>query len=158
MAGTGKARLVVGLFGTAEALASTLAELAAHGVAPSRINVIAQADALEGALAGWHDSGEARGFAEWVVCRPVGGTVPWAIVSDGAPPSAAVAAARALLGLHNWALRRHAQQLHGCLEQGGALLLVEPDTEAEERTACTALLRYASGGVQTHEMVRPQDR
>ena len=63
----------------------------------------------------------------------------------------------ALLGFHHWALRRHARQLHRCLEQRGALLLVEPGTEAQERAACTALLRYASGGVQTHEIARLQE-
>jgi hypothetical protein len=36
------------------------------------------------------------------------------------------------------------------------LLLVEPDTDAEERAACTVLLRHASGGVQTHEIPRLQ--
>jgi hypothetical protein len=67
-----------------------------------------------------------------------------------------VSDARALLGFHHWALRRHARQLRRCLEQGGALLLVEPDTEAEERAACTVLLRHASGGVQTHEIARSE--
>jgi hypothetical protein len=161
MASTDKVRLAVGLFGTAKGLASALAELGAQGLAPARMNVVAQADAFEGALAGWWESGEARGFASWIACRPVGGAVPWEIAPagpDGAAPRTATGDAHALLGLHHWALRRHARQLHRCLEQGGALLLVEPDTEAEERAACTALLRYASGGVQTHEIARSQER
>jgi hypothetical protein len=161
MAKSTKVRLAVGLFGTAKELASALAELSAQGVAPARINVIAQADALEGALAGWWESGAARAFADWIVCRSVGGAVPWAIAlagSDEAAPSTAMNDAHALLSLHHWALRRYARQMHRCLEQGGALLLVEPDTEAEERAACTALLRYASGGVQTHEIARSEER
>lgn len=64
--------------------------------------------------------------------------------------------APAVLGFHHWALRRHARQLYALLEQGGALVLVEANTEAEERAACMALLRYASLGVQTHEIARPQ--
>jgi hypothetical protein len=155
MTNSTKVRLAVGLFGTAKELASALAELGAQGVAPARINVIAQADAFEGALAGWWESGEAGAFANWIVCRPTGGA--WAIApagGDETAPSTAVNDARALLSLHHWALRRHARQLHRCLEQEGALLLVEPGTEAEERAACTALLRYASGGLQTHEIAR----
>jgi hypothetical protein len=77
---------------------------------------------------------------------------------DETAPATAVNDARALLGFHHWALRRHARQLHCRLEEGAALLLVEPDTEAEERAARTVLLPYASGGVQTHEIARPQER
>jgi hypothetical protein len=156
MASTSKVRLAVGLFGTAKDLASALAELSNQGLLPARINVISQADALEGALAGWrtrHDP-----FANWIVCRPSGGAFPWAIVPtgpDGTTSNPAVNDAQALLEFQHWALRRQAQQLHHCLEQGGALLVVEPDTAAEEQGACTALLRYASGGVQTHEIARP---
>jgi hypothetical protein len=75
-----------------------------------------------------------------------------------AASGAAVEDARALLGLHHWALQRQARQLHRHLERGGALLLVGPDTEAEERNACTTLLRHASGGVQTHEIAGVPER
>src|SRR5262249_3374321 len=135
-----------------------LAELGAQGLVLARTSVIAQADAFEGSLAGWFESGEA--FANWIVCRSDGGAAPWSIAPAGpdeTAPSTAVNDARALLAFHHWALRRHARQLHRCLEEGGALLLVEPESEAEERTACTALLRYASGGVQTHEIARVQE-
>jgi hypothetical protein len=153
MASANKVRLVVGLLGTSGELTSALADLESRGLRPSQINVIAQADAFNGALAGWRASGAAQ--AGWIVCRPDGGPVPWTVAAaDGAAPSTSVNDARALLGFHHWSLRRHARQLHLYLEQGGALLLVEPDTEAEERAACTALLRHASGGVQTHEIVR----
>ena len=157
MASTSKVRLAVGLLGTAKELAAALADLGTQGLAPARINVIAQADAFDGALAGWWQSGNTCSFANWIVCRSIGGAVPWAVAPAGpdqTAPSAAVNDARALLGFQHWALRRQAQQLHRCLEEGGALLLIEAETEAEERAACTALLRYASGGVQTHEMAR----
>jgi hypothetical protein len=160
MAGRSKVRLAVGLFGTAKELALALAELSGQGVAPARINVGAQADAFGGALAGWRESGDAPALPNWIVCRSVSATVPWAIDPtrpDEMAASTAVDDARALLEMHHWALRRHARLLHRCLEQGGALLLVEPDNEAEERAVCTALLRYASGGVQTHEIARPQE-
>jgi hypothetical protein len=160
MASTSKVRLAVGLFGMAKELVSALAELSTQSLVPAQINVIAQVDALEGALAGWQENGEVRLFANWIVCRSVGGAVPWAIAPAGpdvAAPSTIVNDARALLGLHHWALRRHARQLHRCLEEGGALLLVEPGTEADERAACTVLLRYASGGVQTHEIARSEE-
>lgn len=161
MASTSKVRLAVGLFGTAKEFASALAELGAKGIVPARINVIGGADALQGTLAGWWESGEARAFANWIECRPIDTAVRWEIAPAGpdqTAPSAAVNDARALLRLHHhWALRRHARQLHRCLEQGGALLLVEPDGEAEERATCTALLRYASGGIQTHEIARSHE-
>jgi hypothetical protein len=161
MASTSKVRLAVGLFGTAKELASAIAELNAQGLAPTRISVIARADAFGATLAGWRESREARAFANWIVYRSASGAVPWAIAPAGpneTVPSTAVNDARALLGFYHWALQRHARQLHGCLEQGGALLLVEPGTEAEERAVCTVLLRYASSGVQTHEIVRSEER
>jgi len=161
MANTTKLRLAVGLFSTAKELASALAELSTQGLAPARIpariHVFAQADTFEGVLAALWESREARAFANWIVFRSVGGAVPWAIAQagpDGTAPGIAVNDARALLGFQHRALRRHARQLHRCLEQRGALLLVEPDNEAEERATCTVLLRYASRGVQTHEIAR----
>lgn len=160
MAGRSKVRLAVGLFGTAKELASALADLSGQGVAPARINVVAQTDAFGGAFTGCWQSGEACAFANWIVCRSVGGAVPWAIAPagpHGTDASTAVNYARALLGMRDWAMRRHARLLHRCLEQGGALLLVEPDGEAEERAICTALLRYTSGGIQTHEIARSQE-
>jgi hypothetical protein len=159
MASTGKVRLVVGLLGKFGELDAALAELGAQGLMPAQIKVVAQADAFQGALAGWWESGKPP--AGWIVCRPVGGAAPWAVAAavggEESAPRTAVNDARALLGLHQWALRRHALQLHRYLEQKGALLLVEPDTEAQERAACTALLRHASGGIQTHEIARSQE-
>jgi hypothetical protein len=160
MASTSKVRLAVGLFGPAKELASALAGLSTQGMAPARINVIAKADAFEGALASRWQSGDAHALANWIVCRSVGGAVPWAVAPAGpgqTAPSTALNDARALPGFQHWALQRQAQQLHRCPEEGGALLLVAAETEAEERAACTALLRYASGGVQTHEMARSQE-
>ncbi len=155
MASTKKARLVVGLFGTAGELVSGLVELGAQGLKPTQINLVAQADALQGAVRA--ESQEARGFASWIVCRPIDAVFPWAMAAAGSAHAASTTAerdARALLGFHHWALRRQAQQLHRHLREGGVLVLVEPDTDAEERAACTALLRHASGGVQTHEITR----
>jgi hypothetical protein len=156
MASTNKVRLVVGLFSTAQGLASGLA-LLTQRLLPDRIKVIAQANALEGGLKRWSDAGEAQLMAPWIVCQPADGPFPWAFAAaDGgqAIPAAAEQEARALLGFHHWALRRQAQQLDHHLRAGGALLLVESETDAEERAACTALLRHASGGVQTHEVTR----
>ena len=157
IAKTNKVRLVVGLFSTAEELALALAELGARHLRPAQARVIAQADALEGALGRWSAKGDARGFGTWIVCRPAEGSLPWFLSPAGPEPDpAAEQDARALLGLNHWALRRQAQQLDRHLRAGGALLLVEPDTDAEEWEACTALLRHASGGVQTHEIARPK--
>jgi hypothetical protein len=92
------------------------------------------------------------------VCRPVDGADHWT-VADARPQAASAIAeydARTLLESQHWALRRQAQQVRRHLQEGGALVLVEPDDDAEERAACTALLRYASGGVQTHEITRSQ--
>jgi hypothetical protein len=158
-AGTSKTRLAVGLFGVEEGLAAALAELGSQGLAPARTSVIARADAFGGALAGWLRRREATASANWILCRSAGGTEGWAVAPDR-PDDASVIAVndgRALLGFHRWAPQRHAQQMHRCVDEGGALLLVEPDTEAEERAACAVLLRHASGGVQTHEITRSQE-
>lgn len=159
MARTNKVRLVVGLFGAADELVSGLAELGARQLKPEQITVVAQAHALEGALGGCLENRHAQDFGTWIVCAPRDGPLPWALAAAiPAQPSSADAEqdARALLGLHHWALRRQAHQLDRHLRAGGALLLVEPETDAEERAACTALLRHASGGVQTHEIARSQ--
>jgi hypothetical protein len=154
IARTNKVRLVVGLFSSAEKLALALADLRARRLTPAQIRVIAQPEALNGALTNWPTAGDARGFAAWVVCRPEEGSMPWALSVNGQEDQAAKQDAHALLGLHHWALRRQAQQLDRHLRAGGALLLIEPHTDAEEWEACTALLRHASGGVQTHEIAR----
>jgi hypothetical protein len=155
---TSKVRLVVGLFAAANELASALAELSAQGVRSSQLNLVAQSDALRGSLAAWTEKGQARGFASWIVYRPDHGAAPGAIGVTG-PEASTLAGndAQALLGFHHWPLRRQAEQLHRLLREGGALLLVETQSDAEERAACTALLRHASGGVQTHEIARSQE-
>ncbi len=154
---TEKVRLVVGLFGNAEELALALADLRAQHLRPTQIRVIAQAEPLGRILANPRAKEDGRTFGAWVVCRPSEGPLPWILgpVGPGRDP-AAEQDARALLGLHHWALRRQAQQLDRHLRTGGALLLIEPHTDAEEWEACTALLRHASGGVQTHEIARLQ--
>jgi hypothetical protein len=52
---------------------------------------------------------------------------------------------------------RPAQQLHRCLEHRGAFLVLEGETEIDERAACSALLRYDSGGIQTDEIAKLQE-
>jgi hypothetical protein len=160
MAKRGKVRLVVGLFGTADGLGSGLAELRARGLKPDRINLVAQADALQGALGSLAQNEAERGFGSWIVCRPVDGADHWTVAAAHLGEAASATAehdARALLELQQWALRRQAKQVRRHLQEGGALVLVEPDDDAEERAACTALLRHACGGVQTHEITRSQD-
>jgi hypothetical protein len=153
----GKVRLVVGLVGNAEELALALADLRARHLRPAQMRVVAQAGALDGALSGWPANDDGRAFGAWVVCRPAEGPVPWTLSPARADQDpAAEHDARALLGLHHWALRRQALQLDHHLRAGGALLLIEPLTDAEEWEACTALLRHGSG-VQTHETARLQD-
>lgn len=158
MASTSKVRLVVGLLGTAGQLQSALAELGEQGLKPAQIKVVARPDAFQGSLARWWQNGSAA--AGWIICHPAGGSTPWAVsaAGDTAAVGGGLGDARALLGIHNGPLQRHARQLHLCLEQGGALLLVEPRTEAEELAACTALLRHASGGVQTHDIAAAHRR
>jgi hypothetical protein len=162
-ASTSKTRLAVGLFGVEERLAAALAELGSQGLAPARTSVIARADAFGGSLAGWLTRKEATASANWIVYGSAGDTDRRAIAPAGADEASPIAGptdgndARALLGFHRWVPQRHAQLMHRCIDEGGALLLVEPDSEAEERTACAVLLRYASGGVQTHEIARPQE-
>lgn len=159
-------RLVVGLVGTAEELGSGLRELRARGLLPAQISLLAPDDALSGTLQGTFGapsrSAAERGFASWIVCRRVDGAGHWTVAAarpagGDAGPSTADQDARALLELHLRPLQRQAQQVRRHLEAGGALVLVEPGDDAEERAACTALLRYASGGVQTHEITRSQD-
>ena len=155
IASTSKVRLVVGLLSTPEEFARALDDLGARHLGSAQMRVIAQADALGGALGRWPGRADAQSFGTWVVCQPAEGSLPWAFHSAGPKPlPAAEQDARALLGLHHWALRRQAQQLDRHLRAGGALLLIEPHTDAEEWEASTALLRHASGGVQTHEIAR----
>jgi hypothetical protein len=155
VASTSKVRLVVGLINTPDEMALALAELGHRQLVPAQLRVVGRADALGGALGRWPGAADARGFGTWVVCRPAEGGLPWAMHSAGPNPlPAAQEDARALLGLHQWALRRQAQRLDRHLRAGGALLLVEPRTDAEEWEASTSLLRHASGGVQTHEIAR----
>ena len=151
----GKARLVVGLLGAADELTAVLGELASQ-LSSDRIRVVAPAHALHGALEAWPATGAAAGLGAWIVCRPAEGAVPWSLklAAGNSAGAAALQDVRALLELHHWALRRQAKRLDSHLRAGGALLLVAPDTDAEERTACNALLRHASGGVQTHEIAR----
>jgi len=155
LASTSKIRLVVGLITTPEEFARALEDLGARHLGSAQVRVIGQANALGGALGRWLEKPDAGGFSTWVVCQPAEGQFPWAFHPAGpAPLPAAEQDARALLELHQWALRRQAQQLDRHLRAGGALLLVEPHTDAEEWQASTALLRHASGGVQTHEITR----
>jgi hypothetical protein len=155
IANTSKVRLVVGLISTPDELALALAELGARQLVPAQLRIVGQADALGGALGRWPEAADVRGFGTWVVCQPALGSLPWAMHSAGPDPlPAAQEDARAILGLHHWALRRQAQQLDRHLRGGGALLLVEPRTDTEELEASTSLLRHASGGVQTHEIAR----
>jgi hypothetical protein len=158
MASKSKVRLVVGLLGTAGELQSALAELGEQGLRSVQIKVVARPDAFQGSLARWWQNGSAP--AGWIVCQPAGGSMPWAVsaADDAAAVGGGLGDARALLGIHHGPLQRHARQLHLCLEQGGALLLVEPHTEAEELAACTVLLHHASGGVQTHEIAAAHGR
>jgi hypothetical protein len=153
---TNKVRLVVGLFGNADKLALALADLGARSLTPAQVRVIAQPEVLDSARANWPGEGDARRFATWIACRPAEGAAAWMLSShdQGHPDQAAEQDAHALLGLHHWALRRQAQQLDHHLRAGGALLVVESHTDAEEWEAGTALLRHASGGVQTHEIAR----
>jgi hypothetical protein len=147
---------VVGLLGSAGELTAALAGLAASQLKLGQIRLITPAQAPGNASDGWGTTGEAGALGAWIVCQLVDGPFHWSLsVAESAPADATVLLdARALLELHQWALRRQAEQLDRHLRGGGALLLVEPETDAEERAACTALLRHASGGVQTHEIAR----
>jgi len=148
---------VVGLFATAAELTAGLAELGAAQLRRGRIRLITPLQALGGALQAWPASGDGHGFGSWIACRPAPGPFPWALGpagGAGAADAVGVADVRTLLEIHDWARRRQAEQLDRHLRAGGALVLVEPETDAEERAACTALLRHASGGVQTHEIAR----
>jgi hypothetical protein len=151
-----KVRLVVGLFDAVEGLKAALGELRTGHLQPDRIRLITPAHALGGALDSWPARGDSLGFGDWVVCRPVQGAEPWSLAAadPGHANPDAIKDVRALLALHHWALRRQAEQVDGHLRAGGVLLMVEPDSDDEELAACTALLRHASGGIQTHEIAR----
>ncbi len=147
---------MVGLLGATGELTAALAELAAWQLKPGQIRLITPAQTPGGASDGWRATGAAQGPVAWIVCRLVDGPFHWSLsLAEPAPADPTVLQdARALLELHQWALRRQAEQLDRHLRGGGALLLVEPETDAEERAACTALLKHASGGIQTHEIAR----
>lgn len=154
-----KVRLVVGLLSTVEQLASALAELGDRHLSPDRIRIIAQPGALGSALgrSPADDQPSPSGRA-WIICRP--GQARGSVVPSpaGASPDdfELLEHIRTIIEEHRWPLLRQAQQLDRHLSVGGALIVVEAGSDDQEWEACTALLRHASGGIQTHEIADTQ--
>jgi hypothetical protein len=151
-----KVRLVVGLLTTGEQLASALAELGDRHLSPDRIRIIAQPGALGSALSRSpaNDEPAPAGHA-WIICRP--GQARGSVVPGASPDDFELLGhIRAIIEEHRWPLLRQAQQLDRHLSVGGALIVVEADSDDQEWEACTALLRHASGGIQTHEIADTQ--
>lgn len=147
MPSANKVRFVVGLFDTAEELRSALVELRERHLRPAQVKVIARPEALQGTLRGWSERPETQSFDNPIEWRSADSRFPWAIAANDRVQAASPAEPP----------RRHIEQLDRHLREGAALLLIEPETDVEERAACTALLLHASGGVQTHEITRPQE-
>ncbi|MCL4768434.1 MAG: hypothetical protein KJZ80_19635 [Hyphomicrobiaceae bacterium] len=150
-----KVRYALGLFTRVGDLERALQELGAARLPLAQVKVIAPPQGADGARGVWSSSGAALGFDTWIAAE-AGGGGPWQFISADPDRAADGSGARAevLPGFHIWALERHARQLDRHLRSGGGIVVVQFKSEAEERTACTTLLRHATAGVQTHEIGR----
>jgi hypothetical protein len=146
-----KIRYVLGLFTRIGDLERALEELGSDPVAAGRLKVIAPTTACDGIGVEWQKSGRSHGFETWIAAERKG-RCTLQLLSPQSDRTVDEAESRLLAGFHTWALARHAQQLERHLRTGGGILVVRSDTEAEERAACATLLRYATAGVQTHEV------
>lgn len=150
-----KVRFALGLFTRVGDLERALQELGAAKLPPGQVKVIVPPEGTDGARIG---SKAAHGFSTWIACAADGRRLMRFIPADpardpgGADGSAA--ADEVLPGFDAPAMERHAQQLDRHLGSGGSIVVVQFKTDAEERAACTTLLRHATAGVQTHEIGR----
>lgn len=157
--GEGKARYALGLFVSADYLERALNELCELGLPLAQIRVITP-PLSSGANQLWGERLAAVGAETWVVSESgehgpdSHGHCPWHFAPAHPSGSGSLTKHDVMPDFHIWALERHAQQLDRHLRKGGAIAIVEVKTDGEERAAYSALLRYATAGVQTHEVSR----
>jgi hypothetical protein len=157
----GKVRLVVGRPNHPAALKGALHALAAISIDAPKICIISTEQAFNREWKALWEEGQLSNFGPWILCRPLpGGEVGWEF-RDSGRISANVETA--LLDARNlWkeksGVGRQLQQLDRHLSDGGALLVVETSSDAEEHRVGSTLLLRNSLGVQTHDVRRTTKR
>ena len=156
----GKIRYALGLFAHVGDLERAIRDLLAAGLPLAQLKVIAPPKAA-GPDAGWGERMAALGASTWIVSEATG-PCPWNFAPAGneLPSGGHTSGTRydVIPNFHIWALERHALQLDRHLRSGGGIAVVQVLTDEEERAAYATLLRYATAGVQTHEISnRPGD-
>jgi hypothetical protein len=149
---TPKIRYVIGLFSSPRDLECALAALCEADVPSPQIHVIVPGDE-NGQTAPWKLNGVSGTFDTWIATES-GGAPSWQLVAVDAQRAATQSEDGPMADFHSWGLDRYARQLDRHLRTGGGILIVQSKTDAEERMACTTLLRHADAGVQMHEISR----
>lgn len=146
-----KVRYALGLFARVDDLEKAILEIKAAELPLTQVKVIAPPVA-PGSVSPWGERMATLGADTWIVSES-SGPCPWDFAP--APQERAHPAGTkhdVMPNFHIWALERHAQQLDRHLRAGGGIAVVQVKTDAEERAAYATLLRYATAGVQTHEV------
>lgn len=150
---TPKIRYVLGLFRSPRDLDCALAALGEGDVPSRQMHVIVPGDG-NGLTSPWKLNGISRTFDTWIATES-GGAPSWQLVAADAQRVSTQSEDGLMADFHSWGLDRYARQLDRHLRAGGGILVVQSRTDAEERLACTTLLRHADAGVQMHEISRP---
>jgi hypothetical protein len=151
-----KIRCAFGLFRRVPDLAQAVRELRAAGLAASQMRVIVPPKPDDSGSR-WREVVPNVGVDAWIVSE-ARGACPWDFTPLHLAPSqqgSAPTKRDVIPDFHVWTLERHAQQLDRHLRSGGAIIVVEIKADGDERATHSILLRYATAGVQTHEISRP---
>lgn len=153
-----KLRCAFGLFSRPPDLEHAIAKLREAGLGAAQIKVIVPPQPT-GSESPWAAIVPKVGVDTWIVSEASEGLCPWNfsplfLTSSGAKSSPTKR--DVIPGFHLWAVERHTHQLDQHLRNGGAIVVVQIEGNAEERATYSILLRFASAGVQTHEISRLQ--
>lgn len=146
-----KIRYALGLFACVDELEKAILHIRATDLPLPQVKVIAPPVA-PGSVSAWGDRMATLGVDTWIVAE-ASGPCPWDFAPAPQERAHPTGTKRDVMpNFHVWALERHAQQLDRHLRAGGGIAVVQVKNDAEERAAYATLLRYATAGVQTHEV------
>lgn len=146
-----KVRYALGLFACIDDLEKAILDIKATDLPLTQVKVIAPPVA-SGSASEWGERMATLGADTWIVSE-ASGPCPWDFAPAPQENARPAGTKRDVMpNFHIWALERHAQQLDRHLRAGGGIAVVQVKTSAEERAAYATLLRYATAGVQTHEV------
>ena len=153
-----KLRCAFGLFSRPPDLERAVAKLREAGLGLRQIKVILPPRPAA-SESPWAEIVPAVGVDTWIASEASEGSCPWDFTPLYLAPSESKSSPTkrdVIPGFHIWAVERHTQQLDHHLRSGGAIVVVQINGDAEERATYSILLRFASAGVQTHEIGRLQ--